>query len=160
MGFLLCGGIGSRLQERLGKFESFVCLICLLSIDFAYTVQNNSYLGKQQWKRMNGSQGVQHAYMRNGPAFNVNSATKWRETYGMTSGGNTVSLKWLSLSGLAKVFLCLWGVSNEAHVLPEARHQAPLAPARHPAWTSDSCSDLALDVGCQSPCVSGFQPPN
>jgi hypothetical protein len=46
---------------------------------------------KQQWKRMNGSQGAQPACMRNGPAFSVNNAMRWLGTPGMTNGGIAVS---------------------------------------------------------------------
>ena len=63
---------------------------------------------------MNGSLGALLAYMRNGHACNGSSVTKWQETSGVISGGNSASLRWLSLNGSARAFRCLWGVGSEA----------------------------------------------
>lgn len=50
---------------------------CLLHILYKTTV----FMEKQQWKRMNGSQGAPLAYMHNGPAFSVSSVTRWLDLW-------------------------------------------------------------------------------
>jgi len=96
---------------------------------------------------MNGSQGAPPAYMRNGLAYNESSAMRWQETSGTICGGSRVSPKWLSLSGCDKAFLHQLGASYEADLLPETKHQNPLATSYRNARTSDSCGDMGLDVG-------------
>ena len=82
----------------------------------------------------------------NGPAFSVISAMRWLGTSGMTNGGSTVSLRWLSLNGSVRVFRCPWA-SNEVHLLPEATIEFPLATPRWTTWAKSASGDLALDVG-------------
>jgi len=95
---------------------------------------------------MNGSQGVSPAYMRNGLAFSVNSAMRWLETSGMTSGGSTASLRWLLLNGWAKAFQCRLELIYEAHLRTNAWTQIPIEAATNIAGTEDVCGDLGVDV--------------
>lgn len=96
---------------------------------------------------MNGSQGALSACTRNGRDCSENSTMKWQVISGMTSGGNRVNQRSQSSNGCAKAFLCQSGVSsNEAHLFPSTRFQAPLEVSGYLARASNVRGDLELAV--------------